>query len=84
MTLFQMPYWGRGRVDICPKADPHHWQISGQEPFFIGRRRGLHAETAQMAVTVTVKLVISGLTSTILTVLVTVNLQVQGQFVSIF
>ena len=46
---------------------------------FIGRLRGeLHAETAQSSLTVIFKLVISGLTSSILVVLGTVNLQFLG------
>ena len=50
---------------------------------FIVRRRGLHAETAQSALTVIFKLVIGGLTSIILVVVGTVNLQFQGPFVPI-
>ena len=49
---------------------------------FIYRGRGLHAETAQSALTA-LKLVIGGLTSIILIVLSTVNLQFHGQFVPI-
>lgn len=41
------------------------------------------ATPAQLALTITLKLVIEGLTSVILLVLGTVNLQFQGQFVSI-
>ena len=41
----------------------------------------MHAETAQSALTVVLKLVIGGLTSIILIVLSTVNLQFQGRFV---
>ena len=47
----------------------------------IGRERGLHTETAQAALTITLKLIIGGLTSVILIVLSTVNLQFQGRFV---
>ena len=43
----------------------------------------LHAETAQSSLTVIFNLVPSGLTSIILIVLGTVNLQFQGSFVSI-
>ena len=51
---------------------------------FIDRGRELQAETAQSVLTVILKLVISGLIiSVILTVLATVGLQFQGQFVSI-
>ena len=48
------------------------------------RGKGLHAETAQSALTVILKLVIGGLTSDTLIVLRAVNLQFQGQFVSIY
>ena len=89
-ALFQMPpTWGGG-VDICPKADsphlppPHtHMATSGARAF-IARMRGLHAETAQPALTGIFRLVISGLTSVILTVLGTVSLQYQGPFVPIY
>ena len=50
---------------------------------YIDRGRGLHAETAQSAPTVILKLVIGGLTSVILIVLGTVNLQFHVRFVSI-
>ena len=49
----------------------------------IGRGRGLHAETAQSALTVVLKSVLGGLTNVILIVLGTVNHHSQGQFVSI-
>ena len=49
----------------------------------IGGGRGLHAETAQSALTVILKLVIGGLTSVVLIVLSTVSLQFQGWFVPI-
>ena len=50
----------------------------------VGRRgERLHAETAQSALTVIFKLVVGGLTSVILIVLGTVNLQFQGPFVPI-
>ena len=47
---------------------------------FINRRRELHAEIAQLSVTVILKLAIHGLTSIILVVLGTVNLQFQDPF----
>ena len=50
---------------------------------FIDGERGLHAETAQSALMVILKLVIGGLTSIISIVLSIVNLQFQGQFVPI-
>ena len=68
------------------------WTVAYQAPpsmgfsrqeYFIDRRKGLPAETAQSALTVTFISVISGLTSVILIVLGTVNLQVQGWFVSL-
>ena len=68
----------RGRADSCPKADSPHCQ-SGGKSFY----RWLHAETAQSALTVILKLVISGLTSVILIVLSTINLQFRGRFVPI-
>ena len=48
---------------------------------FIDRRRGLHAETAQSALTVIFKLVMGG--SVIVVVLCTGNLQFQGPFVPV-
>ena len=50
---------------------------------FIDRRRELHEETAQSALIVIFRLVVGGLTSIILIVLGTVNLQFWDQFVSI-
>ena len=50
---------------------------------FIGWGKGQHAETAQSALMVILKLVIGGLTSMILIVLGPVHLQSQGPFVSI-
>ena len=77
---------------------PRDWQLRGnrqthvQRPIlpannqwaraFVGRERGLHAETTQSALTVILKLVISGLISFILNILSTVNLQFQDLFVS--
>lgn len=51
---------------------------------FINGGRELQAETAQSAQTITLKLVIGSLTRVILIILSTINLQLQGQFVSIF
>ena len=50
---------------------------------FTGGGRGLPAETAQSALTVTLKLVMGGLTSVTLIVLGTVSLQFQDGFVPI-
>ena len=54
-----------------------------RQEYFIDRRKGLPAETAQSALTVTFISVISGLNSEVLIVLGTVNLQFQGWFVSL-
>ena len=69
-------------TDACRKADPPPTD-SQEARAFIDCRRGLHAETAQSALTVNLKLVISGLTSVIVIALCTVSLQFQDQFVSI-
>ena len=66
---------------ICPKTSSSLLATSGARAFI--DRRGLHAETAQPALTVIFKLVMGGLTRVILVVLGAVNLQFQGQFVSI-
>ena len=50
---------------------------------FIDAGRGLHAETAQSALTVILTLVIGGLIGIILIVLITVHLQFHSQFVPI-
>ena len=74
---------GRVRVgDSCPKADSPPTDNQWARGFRDGGR-GLHAETAQSAVTVVLLLVIGGLTSVILIVLSTVSLQFQGWFVPI-
>ena len=80
---------GMGRVDACPKADStptptptprdNQWATA-----FIDRGRGPHAETAQSALTVILKLVICALISVLLIVLSTVSLQVQGPFFPYF
>ena len=56
----------------------NHWARA-----FIDGGRGLHVETAQSALTVIFKLVLSGPTSITLIVLSTVTLQFQSLFVSI-
>ena len=82
-ALFWMLASRRGRADTCQKANslPHPRQSGARA--FIDRGRGLHAEMVPSALTVILKLVIGGLTSIILIVLSTVNLQFQGQFVPI-
>ena len=77
--------WGWREANSCTEADslcPSTTQESGARAF-MERGRGLHAETAQSALTVILKLVTAGLTSVILIFLSTVNLQFQGWFVSI-
>ena len=73
-----------GRVDLCPRADSTHFLLatSGARAF-IDRKMGIDVGTAQSTLTVIFKLIISGLTSVILIVLGTVNLQFQGPFVPI-
>ena len=84
---------------VCSNSDAGNWSGEGwQKPVqrstsppltvsgaraFIDRWRGLHAETAQSALTVIYKLVVGGLTSVILIVSGTVNLQSQGPSVPI-
>ena len=77
---------GRVRLFATP------WTVAYQAPpsmgfsrqeHFIDRGKGLRAETAQSALTVIFILVVSGLTSIILIVLGTVNLQFLGGFVSL-
>ena len=74
--------WGGGWTSVrkltLPPPHQNQWARA-----FIGGGKGLHVETAQSALTVILKLVIGGLTSVLLTVLSTVNLQFQGRFVSI-
>ena len=72
-------------MDLCPRADSTHFLLatSGARAF-IDRKMGIDVGTAQSTLTVIFKLIISGLTSVILIVLGTVNLQFQGPFVPIF
>ena len=63
-------------TDSCPKAGfPPRTQ---RERAFINRGRGLHAETAQSALTVILKLVIGGLIGVFLIIITTVTLQLQS------
>ena len=79
-----MPATGVGGVDASPKAHSPPPTPSNQGVALIDGGREVHAGTAQSSLTVILKLVISDLTSVILNVLGTVNLQFQGRFVSIF
>ena len=75
-----------GRADSCPKTDsppPPPPTDNQRARAFTDRGRGLHAETAESALTVIFKWSGSGLNSFILIVFSTVNLQFQGQFVPI-
>ena len=75
-------WWGK--LDVSSKADFHPTSTpNNHEQEFYIEREGLHAETAQSALTVIFKLFVGGLTSDILIVLGTVNLQFQGWFVSV-
>ena len=73
----------REKPDSCPKSDSPHPQPVGKSFYRQEEEARLHTETAQSARTIILKLVISGLTSVMMTVLSTVNLQIQGWFVSI-
>ena len=73
-------------ADICAKANPppgRHRQEGGESIYRQLRGWGARAETAQSSLTASFKSVISGLTSTILVVVRTVNLQVRGVLVPI-
>ena len=73
---------GWGGVDVCLQADsPPPLATSGARGFL--HRMGLYAETAQSALTVILKSVISGLISIIFVVLGTVNFQFPGALVPI-
>ena len=78
--LFWMPAT-KGRVDACPKANSLPLIVSGQE--LLEAEGGGYIQKQNYQLTVTLKLVIGGLTNVISTVLNTVNIQFQGQFVSI-
>ena len=73
---------GEGWQKPIQRSTPPLLTTSGARAF-IDRQRGLHAETAQSALTVILKVVTGGLTSVILIVSGTVNLQSQGSFVPI-
>ena len=85
-ALFWMPAtWEVGRLlskGWLPSTTPHSADCQGARAF-LDWRRGLHAETAQSALMVILRLSISGLMSVILIVLGTVGLQFQGQFLPI-
>ena len=73
-------------ADICPKTDsppPHPTGNQWGKRFYRQKRGEGYMQKQQPALTVIFQLVTSGLTSIILTVLGTVNLQFQGPFVPI-
>ena len=78
--------WWRGRWwKSVQRPTPATWQPVGQELFYRQTLGvvGATCRTAELSLTVIFKSVIGGLTSIILIVLGTVNLQFQGPFVSI-
>ena len=88
--LFQVPATvGGGRQASVQRLTFPHPPAQTSRGLGVGesinrvRGGGLHAETAQSSLTVIFKLVISGLTSIILIVLGTVNLQFQSPFVPV-
>ena len=83
LALFWMLATGECGTDVCPKTDCPRLLHNQWARVFIAGGRGLHAGIAQSALTIILKLVIGGLTSIILIVLSTVNLQFQGWSVSI-
>ena len=72
-----------GEVGWTSVQRPTPGPATSEARAFTDKRRGLQAETAPLALTVIFKLIIGGLTSIILIVLDTVNLQFQGPFVPI-
>ena len=68
------------RTSVQRPPPPPHWH---QQDRSLYRRKGLHEGTAQSTLAVIFRLVVSGLTSTILVVLGTVNLQFQRPFIPI-
>ena len=81
--LAMVGVWGGGRCLSKSRLPPPPNPINNQGvKTFIDRDRIVHAEIAQSALTVTLKSVIGGLTSIMLFVLGTVNLQVPGVLLS--
>ena len=77
--------WGGWQTSVQRPIPPYPTpprQAEG-ESFYRHSGGQLHVETAQLSLTVIFKLVLSGLTSIILVVSGTVNLQFQGPFVPI-
>ena len=68
--------WQGGQISV-QRLTPNPLASSGARTF-IDRRSGLHAETAQSALTIIFKLVTGGLTNVILVVLGIINLQSRG------
>ena len=76
--------WGTGVRHPSKDRHPPPTTDNQWARAFIDGVTGLHTETTQSALTVSFKLVIHGMTSVILLFLDTINLQFQGQFVSLF
>ena len=74
---------GGGRYLCKSQLHPHPLKSRGESFYRQLGVMGLHAEIAPSSLTVIFRLVISGLTSIILVVLGTINLQFQGPFVPI-
>ena len=89
-TPINRPAWWEGKMPATrgigqtsvQRLTPLPLNTQGGKSFY-RHREGLHAETAQPALTVALKLVLGGLTSIIWGVSGTVSLQFQGQLVSI-
>ena len=77
--------WGRWQTSVQRPIPlpPSPAQVTCGARACIDRWKGLHAETTQLSLIVIFQLVISGLTSILLVVLGTVNLQFQGPFIPI-
>ena len=74
--------WGVWQTSVQRPPQPPPTVTSGAGACR-GRWKGLHAEATQLSLVVIFRLVVSGLTSIILVVLGTVNLQFQGPFVPV-
>ena len=75
--------WGGGVWVLVQRLNSPRPPDNQWARVFMDRGRGLHAERAHSALTVLLKLVISGLIANLLIVLNTINLQFQGWFAPI-
>ena len=84
-NLLRFGWWQlAGRADSYPKANSVPTSNNQRARAFTGWERELLIETAQSALTVILKLVISGLASVLLTDLMTINLQFRGHLAVMF